>query len=103
MQNMKIKEKRVYLDKLISYLKDNGWDLCNYAKQQWSECDNLRMNGDWLLYEKFELVQELVELFETNQNDEAMDLYNSAVIEMPGGSMFDYYDGVVNDDNPWFV
>lgn len=103
MVKMKLKDKKIYLTKLIDYLGQNGWDLCNYSKQENSECNRLRMFGVALLHEKFEEVQAVVALFDEGKHDEAMDLYNSAIALVSDESMFEYYAHVLDDTNPWFV
>jgi hypothetical protein len=100
---MKLKDKQIYLDKLIEYLARNGWNWLNYDKRQFSECDDLRMFGVTLLYEKFDDVKEIVALFDDNKDDEAMDLYNERINLVSDESMFEYYEHVLDNTNPWYV
>lgn len=104
MKTMKLRDKKIYLNKLIDYLADNGWDLCNYNKRQFSECDELRsVVGIVVMHEKFDELMDIVGLFDDGKDDEAMDLYNETISAVSDESMFEYYEHVLDDTNPWFV
>lgn len=103
MQKMNRKDKQIYLDKLIEFLSKNGWNYHNYDKREFSECDELRMFGVTLLYEKFELVKEIVALFEEGLEDEALDLYNRRINLISDESMVEYYTHVLDGTNPWLI